>query len=368
MMKKLFFTASVIFSFNLNSLFALDAVSLGLSGGVNIGFTDFDREAMFEWQSLYAPEWITGVELYPSPMQSVYSPAVNAALTVGIDFNKRFSFSTGLGLFLNISDNLMFTLYKIEEETTGTTDDENAEPAVKSVNKYVYKDLGLNYTYSFLTIPLNFNFYLLNKPHYRLGIGFGPYFSIPLGDVSVSRDTESGAGSLSIEPEDYTIPQSWGAGIQAGLLNQFNIKNFAITLDITYTREFFGGIDPLVIEQSFFGKTSVGELTSHPEKKMSVFQAVSVTVGVKYLFKSKKSPLPAAAVEEPEDSGRLMKSVKAYYIGLGNQAEGPYSLDDLTKLAGEGVFKTDTQVWKSGQKDWQDAKELEELNEVFENR
>jgi len=385
-MKKIFYFIVITLSLNTGRIFALDSVSLGLSGGANIGILDFNRDAMYN----ALDDVVTPAGNYiPLPDQNGFTPSINAALNVGIDFNKWFSLNTGLGFFLNVTDEILISrIYTPKDDPIG----------------YYTGKASVNYTYSFMTVPVNFNFYVVNTKMYRFGLGLGPYFTIPLGDVTrlingAVYNLKSGTATpstIEIAPKTDTIPQTMTAGIQAGILNQINIKNLAITFDIFFMREFCGGLDSMTM--NFTGSPTT--LASDAQKKMSIFQGISASIGVRYLFKFKntassaaektaaaptaKKAAPAAEKKEvkapegseiteaeiitkPAETAKIQPGPKVYFIAVGNQAEGPFSLDDLVNYYKKGVLKANTKVWKSGMQDWQQASAVKELKGIFGN-
>lgn len=55
-----------------------------------------------------------------------------------------------------------------------------------------------------------------------------------------------------------------------------------------------------------------------------------------------------------------------YYVDVDGMQEGPFVLNELSRLYGEGKLKRDTFVWKEGADDWQEAKDLVELSFLFD--
>ena len=60
-------------------------------------------------------------------------------------------------------------------------------------------------------------------------------------------------------------------------------------------------------------------------------------------------------------------SVKFYAVQNGEQA-GPFNMEELTSLAGEGKLTENTLVWKDGMAGWEEAGSVDELRQLFANQ
>ena len=71
-------------------------------------------------------------------------------------------------------------------------------------------------------------------------------------------------------------------------------------------------------------------------------------------------PAPAAAAPTPPPVPQ-----KRWHVAVGGQATGPYTRDELGRMASEGAITPDTYLWTPGGPDWQAGKDVTELADLF---
>lgn len=295
---------------------AQSAFIFGVEAGAALNVVDYDRLAIRDYKIKYEMEDVLGFQA----MQTTIGPPIIAAIFFGFDVSKYAGFRTGIDFYINVKDEFATTLY----------------------DKKV-----MTYKYSFLTIPLLANIYFLNTRLFRMGVSLGPYFSIPLGDI------ERTAPEYGTKPaQSGSIPQNYAAGFQAALLSELKLPKGAITLSIGYNRDLWTGYKPMI----FSSDTTIPN--SSYEQKLTIFQGIAVKLGYKFSIL-----MGAPAAEKDESDGNDDQPV--YYRVVGTEAEGPLSINDLKSLYQRSILRKDTQLWKDGLGNWQEAQSFPELGAIF---
>ena len=70
-------------------------------------------------------------------------------------------------------------------------------------------------------------------------------------------------------------------------------------------------------------------------------------------------PSPAAAAPTPPVPG------KRWHVAVDGKATGPYTRDELGRMAGEGSLTPDSYLWTPGGPDWQRGRDVGELADLF---
>ena len=77
------------------------------------------------------------------------------------------------------------------------------------------------------------------------------------------------------------------------------------------------------------------------------------------------SNMIGALKKDKGNNGNTPPPVPGYSITINGQAEGSYSIDNLTQLFLNGKITKDTLLWKKGMSDWKKAGEVEEIADAL---
>ncbi|MDR2020431.1 MAG: DUF4339 domain-containing protein [Treponema sp.] len=120
---------------------------------------------------------------------------------------------------------------------------------------------------------------------------------------------------------------------------------------------FFGALVPRSYEMALYEYN--GSLKNGYDKKQVLFKTD--------LQKEKKADFiafkPAAAQAAPAQAAQ--SASPDYFISTNNQPAGPYSFEELKKMAQAGQLRKDSLVWREGMQQWVVAGSMIELDSLF---
>jgi hypothetical protein len=357
MNKKILLTL-VIFSsfFFVFALHAQQTFYFGVQAGAAFNLPDVSLKAIDTYQYKYGvyqyiednPSFTqsfapTSDMMGPGYVNINLSPAIAASLYFGYEGNKYFGIRMGADLYYNVIDIFKFSI--------------NAKSEAGN-----FKMIGgtINYTYSFINIPLLATIHFANKKSFRMGIALGPFLYVPLGDIQAAYQLDTVVLSWFAS---NVIKQDLGAGFQAELLTEFKIGKSAITFNIGYSREFFKFFNSMVLNPELITSetitiprydrdTPAKRLAEVDELKLTVFQGVKATLGIKFNVQISGPPGTSAAPSGIDSN---------YFMIVGSQVEGPLKLIEIQKLCNAGIINSSSQVWKTGMDNWKNAETFEEI-------
>jgi hypothetical protein len=331
MMKKLFLCLIVLFSLGgAVSLFSQQVLYFGLSGGATIPVLDFDKDAVYHYESVSAFEKGVKVDFAP---QADFIPSINASLYFGFEANKYLGVRLGADFYFLVTEKAPVDFYHTDTS-----------------NKKVEDFKGtISYQYNLLTVPLLMQLYFINKDVFRLGVEAGPFFGFPLGTVARTTDPSSSTKDLE---------QRFSVGLQLGLISEFKIGRGAITFNIDFVRDFYDSLSPVMPDVMANPDATVAIPDSVSEGKFTIFQGIKVSLGYKYNIQLSGAPAATTDVEVDVDNIN-------YYMVMGTQAEGPLKINEMRNLHRRGMLKADTMLWKSGMDNWAPAADFEEFALLF---
>jgi hypothetical protein len=278
------------------------------------------------------------------------SPAIAASLYFGYEGNKYFGIRIGADLYYNVNDVFKFSIIGISTQS----------------DKKPYMIIGgtINYTYSFVNIPMLATIHFVNKKSFRMGLALGPFLYVPIGDIQATYQltTHVLLPSKLPLPVSNIIKQDLGAGLQAELLTEFKIGKAAITFNIGYSREFLKFFNSMVMNPELMTQSTVTiprydrdadkRFSEVEELKLTVFQGVKATLGVKFNIQISGPPGASSAVSDIDSN---------YFMIVGSQVEGPLKIMEIQKLCNAGVIQANSLIWKTGMDDWRSAETFPEI-------
>jgi hypothetical protein len=280
------------------------------------------------------------------------SPAIAASLYFGYEGNKHFGIRIGADIYYNVNDIFKFNILAISPQSV-------------EYPPYIIIGGTINYTYSFVNIPLLATIHFANKKSFRMGVALGPFLYVPIGDIQATYQLTSMVELPSPLPlpVSNTIKQDLGAGFQLELLTEFKIGKAAITFNIGYSREFFKFFSSMVMNTELmtsdkitiprYDRDTPAERFSEVEElKLTVFQGIKATLGIKFNVQISGPPGASGPVSDIDSN---------YFMIIGSQVEGPLKIMEIQKLCNAGVIKADSLIWKTGMDDWKSAETFEEI-------
>lgn len=319
-------------------VFSQQTFYFGIAGGAGIPILDFNKEAVFQYEVVRNFSNNPQVTFNP---QSETAPSINTSLYFGLEANKYFGVRLGADFYFLVNETAPIDFYQI----------------VSNKTSYYFKGT-INYQYNLVNIPALAQVYFVNGNVFRLGIEAGPFFGFTLGGVERTVEGTSDDASI-VAPGPETLDPIFTMGLQAGLISEFKIGRGALTFNIDFARDLYTSIETVMPEIMQNPEAIVTIPDGTAEKKLTIFQAVKVSLGYKFNIQLSGPPSSTGEAIIADDSNAN------YYIIVGAQAEGPLKISDLQGLHKRGILKADTMLWKTGMDNWTEAADFAELFTLF---
>jgi hypothetical protein len=337
-------------------LYAQQRLFFGLSAGAALNLpSDWETSAIKRW--VYSGN-VSNVD---SGSQSYYSFVYEqydySALSPSFAFSfgyasPHFSLRTGFDLFVNYNENFLLR--------------RSLSSAASAIVTYKYTSLHL---------PFMFDYYPIAKEKFKLGFQLGAYVSFPLGDV------EKHVNGRDIFDTSYTPPsqdiayrqppmvnatkliaQDMTGGVQFGIIAGLQIAGRGeVVLDIAYKRELFNGVNSMLgsVVTSASGSATIDDA----ERKLMIMSGIRLLLGYRFSLNLKGRAGGGAG----GGAEALTSNSIRYYVMVAGRAEGPLGINDLARLAENGLINAGTLLWKKGMTNWSAAESFEELGPILYN-
>jgi len=69
--------------------------------------------------------------------------------------------------------------------------------------------------------------------------------------------------------------------------------------------------------------------------------------------------------QQPQGGPPPVPGAVSYFVAVGGQQSGPFDLNALKQMAGQGQINKDTLVWKQGMQQWSPASDQPDLSNIF---